>query len=553
MPTASNAWVIAPARTADGHAVLYNGPQQGFYNPSFVHGIGLHGAGHDVTGITPVGLLPVLFGTNGRIAWGSTVGSLDTNDIYQEALNPAHQYEYFHHGAYRPMTRRTETIKVKGAADRTVDIYATVHGFVQSWDVANARAYTVKTSWRGREVETLLGWAHAAQAQNWTQFLAQAERVSASITWFYADVDGNIGAAGLGRMPRRPAVQDIRFPARGDGSMEWDGALPFSQNPKVLNPAQGYVASWNNQIAAGLRADSANFSFVDRANEIEVQVQGKARLGVDDVWKIGESAALADLNARYFVPLIVQAAAGLPPGDPVRQAADQLSAWDLKNRDSDGDGRYDSPATTVLRVWLGAMARRVLQDEAPLSVFAPYANLGYPTLTPRGSPGSAQPAAVAKLLWNALAGKASGVPQSYDFFNGQDHATVIRGALSDAVLDLTKQHGADMGQWLTPVVKHRFSHLNAIGVPWASASDQPEVSPYLNRGTANYRVVLKKGAVSMCSVVAPGQSGFVGPGEVPAKHRRDQLALFQSFGCKPERLTAAEVDADVQSTQQLQD
>jgi penicillin amidase len=199
------------------------------------------------------------------------------------------------------------------------------------------------------------------------------------------------------------------------------------------------------------------------------------------------------------------------------------------------------------------MARRVLQDEAPLSVFAPYANLGYPTLTPRGSPGSAQPAAVAKLLWNALAGKASGVPQSYDFFNGQDHATVIRGALSDAVLDLTKQHGADMGQWLTPVVKHRFSHLNAIGVPWASASDQPEVSPYLNRGTANYRVVLKKGAVSMCSVVAPGQSGFVGPGEVPAKHRRDQLALFQSFGCKPERLTAAEVDADVQSTQQLQD
>ncbi len=33
--------------------------------------IGLHGAGYDLTGMTPIGLLPVLFGTNGTIAWAA--------------------------------------------------------------------------------------------------------------------------------------------------------------------------------------------------------------------------------------------------------------------------------------------------------------------------------------------------------------------------------------------------------------------------------------------------------------------------------------------------
>lgn len=551
MPTASNAWVLGPSRTKEGVAVLYNGPQQGFNNPSFVHGIGLHGAGYDLTGLTPIGLLPVLFGTNGTIAWGSTVGSLDTNDIYQEELNPANRYEYKYDGAYRPMTRRTDVIHVKGAAPQRVEIDSTVHGFVQSWDLANGRAYTARNTWQGREIETMMGWARAAQSRDWSGFLAQGERVAASITWFYADVAGNIGAVGLGRLPRRPATQDIRFPARGDGSMEWQGTLPFSVNPRAYNPAQGYLASWNNQIAEGLRADGANFSHVDRVAEIHAQLQGTGKLGADEIWNVNKGAAQADLNARYFVPFIVDAAAGLPAGDPVRRAADLLAKWDMKNRAAPGAEVYDNQATTVLRAWLGAMSRRLLADDLPPAVFASYANLGYPTLTPRGSPGSVQPAAVAKLLWNALSGPASGVPQRHDFFNGKDHRTMVRAALSDAVAELRTRFGPDMATWTTPVVRHRFSRINAIGVPWAAASEEPELSPYMNRGTLSYRVVLRPGALDMCSVAAPGQSGFIAPNGAHDRHYSDQLALFERYDCKPERLTPAQVDADLESRRTL--
>ncbi|MNS76896.1 Penicillin G acylase precursor [compost metagenome] len=55
----------------------------------------------------------------------------------------------------------------------------------------------------------------------------------------------------------------------------------------------------------------------------------------------------------------------------------------------------------------------------------------------------------------------------------------------------------------------------------------------------------------MCSVAAPGQSGFVSPAGVRDRHYADQLALFERFECKPERLTPAQVDADLESRRTL--
>jgi penicillin amidase len=549
MPTASNAWVLAPAKTADGHAILYNGPQQGFNNPAFVHGIGLHGAGYDLTGSTPIGLLAVLFGTNGTIAWGSTVGSLDTNDTYQETLNPANQYEYRFNGAYVPMTKRVDIIKVKGEADRSVDVYATVHGFVSTWDVANGTAYTAKRSWQGREIETLIGWAQAAKSQNWDQYMAQAARVSASITWFYADVQGNIGAAGLGSLPNRVAAQDIRFPAKGDGTMEWQGFLPFTENPKSFNPSQAYLVSWNNQIAAGLRADGANFTAVDRVNELNSQLAAKAKFTADEVWKVASTAAVADLNARYFIPYIVAATASLAGTDPLRQAADRLASWDMQIQDTDHDGTYDGAGTTILRAWLAEMTGLVLADDLPASVLGGYTNLGYPTSAV--TPGSVSPASASKVLLNALRGPSSGVVQTYDFLNGRDPQTVVREALNTAVVKLTSQYGGNMDKWLTPVAKHGFSAINAVGVPWAAANQTVEASNYLNRGTVNFRVAMAPGAVKMCSVLPAGQSGFISPRGERDVHYADQLSLFEVQTCKQDWLTRQEVDAAATSTKTL--
>ena len=45
VPTASNAWVLRGDKTVEGQAILYNGPQQGWYTPAITYAVGLHGAG----------------------------------------------------------------------------------------------------------------------------------------------------------------------------------------------------------------------------------------------------------------------------------------------------------------------------------------------------------------------------------------------------------------------------------------------------------------------------------------------------------------------------
>ena len=52
----SNAVVIAPKLSADGHALLLGGPQMGYSVPQVNHEMGIHGAGFEVTGMNIAGL-----------------------------------------------------------------------------------------------------------------------------------------------------------------------------------------------------------------------------------------------------------------------------------------------------------------------------------------------------------------------------------------------------------------------------------------------------------------------------------------------------------------
>jgi penicillin amidase len=547
-PIASNLWIAGPSKTTDGSTVFINGPQFNWFNPSYVFGIGLHGAGFDVTGNTPFAHPVVLFGTNGKIAWGATAGPLDVNDMYQEKLNPANPHQYQFNGAMRAMTRRTEVIKVKGQPDQSVDVFATVHGIVTNFDLPNGTAYSMKRSWDGYELESLLGWIHSMQAKNWDQWLAQASRVAITINWYYADTEGNIGYVSPGRLPIRPATQDIRLPALGDGSMEWLGIRPFSEDPRTFNPAQGYVANWNNQSAPGAVSDGGNYSVVDRVREFTARLEAKPKLTPEELWALNRTTAYADTNARYMVPFAIEATRNLPATAPARRAARMLADWNALNEDPAERGVYDSPATTLMMNWLPILYKKVLADDLPPEVFAAYAGNGYAGDT---QVASIRPGNGMKLVYNALLGAKAGVPQTYDFFNGEDRNAVLRTTLAEAMAALEKRYGKDTAKWRTPVVKHAFLTSNFIGAPQAGADELLTLPSFMNRGSQNDKVVLGARGVTLCTAAPPGQSGFVAPDGRKSAHYADQMTLFKDFGCKSEALTPAEVDRHAESTKQL--
>jgi penicillin amidase len=200
-----------------------------------------------------------------------------------------------------------------------------------------------------------------------------------------------------------------------------------------------------------------------------------------------------------------------------------------------------------MRAWLPAMLKRTLADDVPQEYFKFYASAGYPVAgTPVAGSVNIQPGT--KVLYHALRGSQSGVPQKFDFFHGRDPLEVVREALADAVAQLKGQYGNDMHQWLTPVAEHFYVTNNFLGIPQAGSAEMLKNPVFMNRGTENDLIVFgADGKAAGCEVAPPGQSGFVAPDGTRARHYQDQLEMFASFGCKPTWLDPRDVDRNVES------
>ncbi len=548
-PKASNLWSTRPERVQEGATVLVNGPQFGWYNPAYTYGIGLHGAGFDVVGNTPFAYPIVLFGTNSEIAWGATAGPQDVVDMYQEKLNPARADQYWFNNAYRTMEQRKERIKVRGQADRELTVWRTVHGPVMQFDYKQDVAYSKKRSWDGYEVQSLLAWLNVAKARNWTEFLDQASKMAISINWYYADKHGNIGYVSPAFLPERPLNQDIRLPAKGDGSMEWLGIKGFDAIPKAYNPPQGYLVNWNNKPAPDkTNTDTYYWTYGDRMNELATQYQQKEVFSVQEIWDFNKTASYRDVNWRYFRPHLEKLAEHLPATDSSKAALDVLLAWD--GMESDQGGRNAGPARLLFKTWLEEMYKQVLMPVVPESHRAMYSQTGF--ATQQGpNPGSINLSMGTKVLLRALALEANPDPKRVNVFGESSSQEIMRAALQHAQARLSQEQGTQMERWTMPTSVHRFSDKNFTGTPQTTLGNTFAFTGYQNRGTENNRVVFDSKGVEFCDAMPPGQSGFTDRNGVRSPHYDDQLKLYENFECKTMDVTHSDIRRNAQSSTML--
>lgn len=541
-PKASNLWLVRPQRVADGKTVLVNGPQFGWFNPSYCFAIGLHGPGFDIVGNTPFAYPIILFASNGTIAWGSTAGAGKCVDIFQEHTNPANPRQYRHKGTWHDMAVRRETIAVRGQAPVEIEVLSTVHGLVALADPAHHTAYAKQRSWHGKEIESLLGWIGSMHARDHASFRSQIARMASMVNTYFADRQGTIAYALAGLYPDRAPGHDPRLPADGRGEMEWRGTRPFATNPQVVNPAQGYIANWNNKPSVD-HDNTCTFlwSAADRVSEIEIRLPPTAT--VDEIWALIERTSLIELQARPFVPHLLAAVAILPQSDPVRRAVEQLQGWDGSLAAT--GGAYLSPGVPLLRAVFPALLRRVLADVPAREHAACLAAMFPDPVIPQSYSYNIPP--LAKLLDRILRGVAA----EHDFLAGRDAGALIRDALAEAVAALTAEQGADPAAWRTRAATTLFRTQNFMGIPQARHADTMALPELMNRGTENNMAVLGADGVELYDVMPPGQSGFVAPDGTPSKHRDDQLALYASYGRKRQWLTRADALANTETAHTL--
>ncbi|WP_321392221.1 penicillin acylase family protein [Emcibacter sp.] len=547
-PSASNIWVVGKNKAKGVNGVLLNGPQFGWITPSYVYNVGLHGAGYDLVGNAYFASPAVFFGRNDKISWGSTAGMGDTVDIYAEKLNPANPREYHYNGAYKSMDKRLEVIKVKDSTPVTIEVLSTVHGAVEQMDEANGVAYSRKRTWEGRELETLMAFVDENTATDWDSFMEAASRCAVSVNWYFLDQAGNIGYAIGGHYPERPAGQDPRLPASGTGDMEWQGMKPFSTNAQVYNPDTGYIVNWNNKPSDDWdNADPWYFIWTkaDRVNALSRELEAKDRLTVKEVEKVNEAGSFADVNVRFFLPHLERAVAELPDDAPEKRLVRLLTDWDKQWTDKNRDGYYDSPANAIMHQWLTLMLEKTLKDDVGGKFFYFYASPGYAT-EPMTASVNVSPGA--RVLFNALQGKAAGVPQVYDFFNGEDKDMLIRRALTETRSALSNRFGGNADDWLLPVAKQIFRAYNFYGIPQTTPEHARAAYINMNRGSENNVVVMTDKGITSKDVVAPGQSGFIAPDGTEDKHFNDQMGLYESFRYKPLPFSEKEVKKAAKSS-----
>lgn len=368
----SNSWVVSGEHTDTGMPLLANDPHLGAELPSVWNQLQLRcetlseECPFNVSGFSFAGLPGIVIGHNDTVAWGFTNLTTDVADLYIERVDGDQVWQ---DGKSYPIETRTEIIKVAGQADIELEVRSTKHGPIISgltpdfteigehpvlglgqWDTdvvtkpllpndIPAGEYAVALQWTALEPGTT-GQAVFTlnKAQNFDDFrLAASQFDVPAQNLIYADVSGNIGYQAPGRLPIRGAG-DGWLPQPGwDSAYDWQGMIPFDDQPTAYNPNEGYIVTANNAIVTDDYPYflSRDWDYGYRADRIVDLLEAKISEGPVTA---SDLAAIQMDNQSPASQSLIKAFSGLKVANKdVQEAVDLIADWD-------GQSSVESPA-----------------------------------------------------------------------------------------------------------------------------------------------------------------------------------------------------------------
>jgi penicillin amidase len=333
---ASNNWVVSGRRTATGYPLLSGDPHLQMTLPAVWYEAHLVVPGRlDVYGVTFPGAPAVAIGFNRDVAWSFTNTGADAIDFYAETLDdPERPGTYLLDGAWQPLASRVEEYRDQdGNVIATDTSYFTHRGPVIRRD---GRALSMRwTALEGQGAISAL-W-DIGSARSVDEWLGTMLRFRAPIqNGVVADRAGDIAALSAGRYPIRPAGGDGRMILDGSTSAsDWVGDLATDRIPFARNPAQGYLASANQQpLDPRASGDylGADWPSPWRAMRINQLLRSDSAVTVDAMRRFHTDPGSA--RADWFVPAFLDAVVrarrdGRADPDAIR-AADLLAEWDRR-------------------------------------------------------------------------------------------------------------------------------------------------------------------------------------------------------------------------------
>ena len=353
----SNAWAIAPSKSASGNAMLLANPHLPWSDFYLWYEAQLTAPGMDAYGVTLVGMPILAIAFNESLGWTVTVNTHDGWDAYELILA---DQGYRWDGKVRPFETETQTLKVKQAngtlREEPFVVTRSLHGPIVAQQNGKAVAVRVVGLDQPNMMEQLWGMARASQL---SEFEAALERLQLPMfNILYADHQGHILYVFNGQVPIHPKGNwnDWQGIVPGDTSATlWTKTHPYQDLPRVLDPPSGWLQNandppWTVTFPQALNPNDYPSDMAPRFMHWRAQRSAKLLMEKE---KISFEQMIADkfssrmeLADRVLDDLI--RAARQSGSEIANQAADVLQAWD---RSADADSR----GTALFAAWARTM------------------------------------------------------------------------------------------------------------------------------------------------------------------------------------------------------
>ncbi|WP_397586533.1 penicillin acylase family protein [Sphingobium fuliginis] len=398
----SNAWAVAPSRSASGKAMLLANPhlpwapsQLTYYEAQ------INAPGLAIYGATQVGLPVLRFGFNNDLGFTNTVNTMQGFTSYRLTLEGS---GYRFDGRVLPFRSVTKSYKVKQADGSLKTVSFEQKSAVQGpvFTLPDGKT-TIALKVAGLDRPGVLQqYLEMGKARNWAGFekaLRKMQVVMFNI--IYADRAGHILYLDNGLLPRH-ANGDLSYwsaPVPGDTSATlWKDVHSYDDMPKVLDPARGFVQNANDPpwLATWPRAlDPRDFpAYVAPVGPMSQRAQmsvklmsGTDKIGFEDF--VARKVTTTSLMAERLLPDLLAAASASADPD-VQTAVTLLKGWDRRFEP-------DSRAALLFETWAAIFAPKNFTDQ---SNYAVKWTLDDPLETPRGLKA---PAAAVAMLKQAVA------------------------------------------------------------------------------------------------------------------------------------------------------
>ena len=532
---ASNALLVTGAHSASGHALAAMGPQVGYYSPEILveyelHAPGLHSSGMSFPGASPFPLI----GHTGEFAWSGTTANGDNADTFAEQLCQDNDH-YLYKGKCIAFTHRDQVLQTPlnptdpTTLPETVTLRTmrSVHGSVHSFATSGGKPFALvrSTAVNHQGIRSLVAFMLLAEGGVHTpqQFVATMRHYTGNENWFYVDSQ-HIGWLQSGWFPQHAPGTDLELPIKGTGAWDWKGFAPATSNftrhgdafnPTAIDPAQGYLASWNNKGAPQWRAAPGIWSYGRLHRDILLRdptvaaIKAGKKLTLAKLVGISGSASTQDLRGVGVLPDLLAAVGSSDPA-----AVGALKTWlahGAHRRDTTGDGTYeDSAGVLVFDAWWTRLVHGIFDPQVGAEVVTLVQGPINLTLDSRPVAGG---------FYDGWHGQVSDVVRAALGKQPQPSAlrcgtgtlascrSLLQSSLRAAVAAVSTAQGADLTTWKKPVFcpKEKPPTCDENRPLTAGAIATP-AHPFENRGTYHQAVEVQ-GPLTVVRRPAPRPAG----------------------------------------------